>query len=168
MVIAIQVTASKEAFVHGIVINVDGTDYYLDGAADGPGGAYDVPGHFLHMAGPDKLVGEHYNYGPFGESKFWSSDAENATLLYKVSGIIDTWSPEKAGWYAKRGYIHYHELIEVEDPHDKHPTKVVWLKHTAVDKFTFDPPMAPYPHNVTPGVDYIFMPDYMNPYPPMP
>ena len=73
------------------------------------------------MAGPDKLVGEHYNYGPVGESKFWSSDAENATLLYKVSGIIDTWLPEKAGWYAKRGYIHYHELIEVEDPHDKHP-----------------------------------------------
>ncbi|MCD4842267.1 MAG: hypothetical protein K8R08_09755 [Methanosarcinales archaeon] len=147
---------------------MDDTDYYLAGAPDGPGGAYDVPGHFWHMAGPDKLVGEHYNYGPFGESKFWSSDAENATLLYKVSGIIDTWSPEKAGWYAKRGYIHYHELIEVEDPHDTHLTKVVWLKHTAVDKFTFDPHMAPYPHNVTLGVDYIFMPNYMNPYPPMP
>ena len=46
LVIAIRATASKEAFVHGIVINVDDTDYYLAGAPDGPGGAYDVPGHF--------------------------------------------------------------------------------------------------------------------------
>ena len=31
-------------FVHGIVIKVDGEDYYLLGPPDGPGGARDIPG----------------------------------------------------------------------------------------------------------------------------
>lgn len=37
------VSVSAAGFVHGIVLNVDGTDYYLDGAPDGPEGAFDIP-----------------------------------------------------------------------------------------------------------------------------
>ena len=50
---------SAKGFVHGIVVNVDGEDYYLAGAPDGPGGAFDVPGHDWVQAGPNKLVGKH-------------------------------------------------------------------------------------------------------------
>jgi len=41
-----------QEFVHGIVITLDNIDYYLDGAADAPGGAKDVPGHEWHQIVP--------------------------------------------------------------------------------------------------------------------
>jgi selenium-binding protein 1 len=153
-------------FEHGIVINVDGTDYYLAGAPDGPGGAFDIPGHYWVQAGPNQLVGKHYNEGPFGAPQWWSSDAPDGEYLYKVHAVIDTWSPEKAEAYAARGYIHYHELITV-DGGDLHPNKVVWLKHTARTTFTLDG--GPHPelsHLVTPGVDLEFVPNGMMPYSP--
>ncbi|MCL7412637.1 MAG: hypothetical protein M8353_03345 [ANME-2 cluster archaeon] len=155
-------------FIHGIVINVDGVDYYLAGAPDGPNGEFDIPGHSWLMTGPNKLMGKHYNTGPFGAPQWWSSDADNATLLYTVKGIIDTWSEEKAGMYAKRGFVHYHELINVSNTSEMHPTKVVWLKHTAQTSFTLDG--GPHPMMpglmVTPGVDYLFIPNYFMPYMP--
>ena len=43
--------ASAKAFVHGIVIEVDGEDYYMAGAPDGPSGATDIPGHYWTQAG---------------------------------------------------------------------------------------------------------------------
>lgn len=157
---------SAKAFVHGIVINVDGTDYFLAGAPDGEGGALDIPGHYWVQAGPTQLVGKHYNEGPFGAERWWSSDAPDGELLYIVHAIIDTWSAEKAVAYAASGYIHYHELVAVEDG-AHHPSKVVWLKHIARTSFTLDG--GPHPelsHEVSPGIDYEFIPNGMTPYSP--
>ncbi len=117
------------------------------------------------MAGPNQLVGKHYNTGPFGAPQWWSSDAADGELLYIVHAVIDTWSTEKAEYYAKRGYIHYHELIEV-DGGELHPSKIVWLKHIARTTFNLDG--GPHPelaHLVTPGIDYEFIPNGNTPYP---
>jgi selenium-binding protein 1 len=158
--------ASAGGFTHAPVINVDGVDYYLAGAADGPDGATDIPGHYWVQAGPNQLVGKHFNTGPGGLAKWWSSDAPDGEYLYKVHGIIDTWSPEKAEYYAVRGYVHYHELLKV-DGGAEHPTKVVWLRHTARTSFTLDGVLHPeYGHEVTPGVDYDFIPNGLMPYSP--
>ena len=159
-------SVAAKGFTHGIVIEVDGTDYYLAGAPDGPGGAYDIPGHYWVQAGSKRLVGKHYNTGPFRAPQWWSSNAPDGELLYVVTAIIDTWSAEKAEAYALRGYVHYHELIEV-DGGELHPTKVVWLKHIARTTFNLDG--GPHPeldHLVTPGVDYEFIPNGSTPYSP--
>jgi selenium-binding protein 1 len=158
--------ASARAFTHAPIIIVDGEAYYMAGVPDGPGGATDIPGHSWIQAGRDRLVGKHYNTGPFGLPQWWSSDADDGQLLYIVSGIIDTWSIEKAEAYAARGYVHYHELLKVSDG-SLHPTKVVWLKHTARAFFYLDG--GPHPelsHEVSPGVDYDFIPNGFNPYAP--
>ncbi len=151
--------SSHKGFVHGIIVSVDGEDYYFAGAPDGPGGAFDIPGHTWVQTGPDMLVGKHYNTGPFGASNWWSSDAPDGEFLYEVHAVIDTWSPEKAEMYAEKGYVHYHEFIRVEDG-TFHPTKVCWLKHIARTSFTLDggpgAPNPPYEHYVTPGVDNLF------------
>ena len=153
-------------FEHAPVFDVDGEDYYAAGVPDGDDGAFDIPGHYWQQAGPKQLVGKHFNTGPFGAPSWWSSDAPDGELLYVVHGIIDTWSPEKAERYAKRGYGHYHELISVADG-TLHPTKVMWLKHTAVASFTLDGGPAPeLAHEVTPGVDTEFIPNGMMPYMP--
>lgn len=159
-----------KAFVHGIVLNVDGNDYYFDGPPDGPNGSRDIPGHYWNLAGKNQLVGKHLNEGPFDASKWWSSDADNDAYLYMVHAIIDTWSSEKAAYYALNGYVHYHELVSVATGF-MHPTKVVWLKHTAVTSFTLDggpggTPNPPYKHLVTPGIDYEFPPNGTTPYNP--
>jgi len=158
--------ASAKGFTHAAVIVVDGEDYYMAGASDGLDGATDIPGHSWVQAGPKKVVGKHYNTGPFGMPQWWSSDAPDGAFLYKVDGIIDTWSAEKAAEYASRGYVHYHELLSAADG-SEHPTKVVWLKHTAVTSFNFD--RGPHPelaHFVSPGVDFDFIPNGDMPYSP--
>lgn len=160
------IPAVAKGFTHGIVINVDGDDYYLAGPADAESGVGDLPGHYWVQAGPERLVGKHFNTGPFGMSSWWSSDAGDGRLLYKVNAIIDTWSAEKATQYAARGYVHYHELVNVNDG-TLHPTKVVWLKHTAATSFTLDG--GPHPelsHAVTPGLDLEFIPNGFMPYNP--
>ncbi|NIP79477.1 MAG: hypothetical protein GWM90_09780 [Gemmatimonadetes bacterium] len=162
---AVAGTASPAAFTHGIELSVDGADYYFAGPPDGPGGARDIPGHSWAQAGPSHVVGRHVNTGPNGASQWWSSDAGDGELLYIVDGIVDTWSPEKAAAYAKRGYIHYHELVSA-DGGDLHPSKIVWLKHTARTFFTLDG--GPHPeasHEVSPGIDLEFLPNGMTPYP---
>jgi selenium-binding protein 1 len=163
-VLLIAVPISAKGYVHGIVITVDGMDYYLAGAPDGPGGATDIPGHYWVQAGPNQLVGKHFNTGPFGAPQWWSSDAPDGKYLYKVHAIIDTWSLEKAESYASRGYVHYHELVKVSDG-TLHPTKVVWLRHTARTSFNLDG--GPHPelaHEVSPGIDYEFIPNGLIPY----
>lgn len=160
LALLITVPVIAGGFVHAPVVTVDGVDYWLDGASDGPGGAKDIPGHYWTQAGPNQLVGKHYNTGPFGTASWWSSDAGDGELLYKVHAIIDTWSVDKAASYASQGYVHYHELVEVSDGTTKHPTKVVWLKHTARTSFSLDG--GPHPeraHEVTPGIDYDFIPN---------
>jgi selenium-binding protein 1 len=163
----VAVPASAGGYTHGIVIDVDGVDYYMAGAPDGPNGEFDVPGHAWVQAGPEKVVGKHYNTGPFGAPQWWSSDAPDGELLFVVKGIIDTWSPEKAAAYAARGYVHRHELITVADG-TPHPTKVVWFKHIARTTFTLDGwPHPPVPCiEITPGVAYNFLPNGYMPYPP--
>jgi hypothetical protein len=70
--VAIGPVATK-AFVHGIIINVDGVNYYLAGAPDGPGGATDIPGHYWTQASPNQLGGKHYDEAHFGAAQCWSS-----------------------------------------------------------------------------------------------
>ena len=153
-----------QEFVHGIVLDVGGEDYYFSGPDDGPSGEKDVPGHTWVQIDGMMVYGFHYNTGPNDASQWWSSDADNGSLLFVVYAIIDEWTQDKADEYAAMGYIHYHELVKVSDDME-HPTKVVWLKHYAVDSFNFDggphPEMA---HQVTPGVDLDFMPNYNDPY----
>lgn len=162
-------TPEKKGFVHGIVVPVDGEEYYFDGPPDGDNGEKDIPGHYWVQAGPNMLVGKHFNTGPFGAAMWWSSDAPDGEYLYKVHAVIDTWTQEKAENYANRGYVHYHELVRVSDG-TLHPDKVVWLKHTARTSFTLDggpgAPNPPYQHYVTPGVDLLFPVNGMNPYNP--
>ena len=160
-------------YVHGIIVEIDGVEYYLDGPPDGPNGEKDAPGHYWVQAGPNQLNGKHYNTGPFGMAQWWSSDAADGALLYMVHAKIDEWTVAKANNYASRGYVHYHEFVTVENPPTHHPTKVIWLKHTAVTSFTLDggpggqgPNPPPYLHAVTPGVDYEFPNNYGMPYAP--
>ena len=158
--------AMDGAYTHAPIIMVDGVDYYMAGAPDGPDGATDIPGHYWVVSGPDRLQGKHYNTGPFGMANWWSSDAADGDLLYKVNAIIDTWSEEKAEAYAERGFIHYHEIVTVSDG-TMHPTKIVWLKHIATRHFNLDG--GPHPelaHEVSPGIDWIFIPNGMMPYDP--
>lgn len=157
--------ALQQGYQHGIVIEVDGTDYYLAGAPDGPEGATDIPGHYWVLAGKDQLVGKHFNTGPFDAPQWWSSDAPDGAFLYTVHAIIDTWTPELAEAYIERGYVHYHELVAV-DGGALHASKVVWLKHTARTFFTLDG--GPHPelsHDVRPGMDLEFIPNAESPYP---
>jgi len=162
------VKSKNAGFVHGIEIDIDGDMYYFAGAPDGPDGSIDVPGHYWVQAGKNRIIGKHYNTGPFGASNWWSSDAVDGAYLYMVNGIIDTWSAEKVDSYYARGYVHYHEFVSVDDG-ELHPTKVIWLKHTAVTSFTLDggpgAPNPPYEHSVTPGVDFEFPNNSSVPYP---
>ena len=159
----------NSGYVHGIEVDIDGELYYFAGAPDGDDGAIDVPGHSWVQAGKNRVVGKHYNTGPFGMEKWWSSDAPDGALLYKVNCIIDTWSEEKAEYYASKGYVHYHEFVSVVDG-SLHPTLVPWLKHIAVTRFTLDggpgAPNPPYEHEVSPGIDWMFPNNYTNPYDP--
>lgn len=167
---AIPVAASggDDGFVHGPTLYVDGEAWYMaPGAFDGVNGAPDIPGHYWKQVGPTQIAGKHYNTGPFGMPNWWSSDADNGQLLYLVKAKIDTWSPMKATMYAQRGFVHYHELVRADDVTVYHPTKVVWLKHVAVDSFNLDGgPHPEYGHEVTPGVDREFIPNGMMPYNP--
>lgn len=166
--VSLKAKKMDKGFVHGLIVDIDGEDYYFAGAPDGMNGAVDVPGHHWVQAGPKKVVGKHYNTGPFGMQSWWSSDAGDGALLYKVDGIIDTWSLEKAAYYKSRGYVHRHEFVSVASG-EFHPSKVVWLKHTAVTSFTLDggpgAPNPPYEHYVTPGVDLEFPNNGFMPYP---
>lgn len=160
------VSAAGNGFTRWPVISVDGQEHLWAGAPDGPNGETDVPGHYWRQAGPNKLVAKHYNTGPSGASNWWSSDAPDGELLYIAQVIIDEWTPEKAEAYAAKGYVHYHELLNV-DTGEPHPTKVGWFKHTARTNFTLDGGPAPeFSHEVTPGIDDEFIPNWMTPYMP--
>jgi selenium-binding protein 1 len=158
--------ASANGFERWPVITVDGEGYYMAGPDTGPNGEPNVPGHYWVQAGPNKVVAKHYNTGPGGSSKFWSSDAPDGALLYIAQIIIDEWTEEKAEMYAARGYVHYHELLSADNG-EPHPTKVGWFKHIARTSFTLDGGPGPaFYHSVTPGVDFEFIPNWATPYNP--
>jgi hypothetical protein len=164
LVAVVAVPSSAKGFARWPVITLDGEDYYWAGAPDGPNGETDIPGHYWVQAGPRQLVAKHYNSGP--KLKFWSSTADDGELLYMAHVIIDEWTEAKAARYASRGYVHYHEFVSVADG-EKHPTLVGWFKHTARTSFYFDGgPRPDLAHYVTPGVDYEFIPNWMEPYDP--
>lgn len=161
--------AGEMSYIRGIEISVDGENYYFDGPADAENGGKDIPGHAWADLGGGKLAGLHYNTGPSGAAQWWSSDAPDGELLYKVDAVVDGWTKEKAQSYADDGFVHYHELVRVSDG-QLHPSKVVWLKHIAQTSFTLDggpgAPNPPYEHAVSPGVDPLFPPNGMTPYSP--
>ncbi len=153
-------------YVAGPLVPIDGEYYYFTGAPVGSNGATDIPGHSWIIAGENTFIGAHFNSGPAGAAKWWSSDAPDQALLYTVEAIADEWTAEKAKMYADMGFVHYHEMASVKDG-SLHPTKVVWLKHTAVTSFTLDGGPAPqFSHSVKPGVDLEFIPQGMMPYSP--
>jgi len=157
----------NNSFVHGVVIKVDGKRYYFGGVADTANNATDVPGHSWVQINKRKIIGYHKNTGPFGAPRWWSSDAEDGALLYVVEAKIDTWSEIKAAIYFAQGFTHHHHLVSVKTG-KPHPNKVAWLKHVAVSDFVLDG--GPHPelaHEVSPGVDFRFVPNWQMPYSPM-
>ena len=151
------------AFEHGITLNIDGDELYFKG----PGsemdmdGRHDIPGHTWVQTGPYKVVGRHYNVGPYGADplEWWASGEPYGVLLYKVDGIIAPPDGELTDKYAahllKKGYVHVHELVYLDGT--PYTDNVVYLKHTAVRDFYFTHMM---PHDVTPGIDFEFIPNW--------
>ncbi len=178
-------------FVHQIPIRIGSQFWYflgpelqLPGSPEQVGQPQDVPGHCWKLSLPvgDKirLIGKHFNTGPLGAggpARFWSSDAGNHQQLYWVDIVIARWSARRALEMSKDGYVHYHELIKADEG-CLHPKLVAWFRHTAIEKFSFDggaPPVLPdgtffrprnVPHDVLPGIDYAFPPNYDIPYQP--
>jgi len=156
---------AEAKFEHGISFMVDGVYYYFDGPDDGPNGEKDIPGHYWSQASPTQFVGKHYNTGPFGAASWWATGEDDGELLYIVHAIIDEWTEELAQYYASMGYIHYHEMVSVDNA-TPHPSKVIWLKHIARKEFYLDGGPAPeFSHQVYPGIDLEFIPIWANPYP---
>ncbi len=152
------------AFEHGIALDIDGENWYFAGPGSVDPAVSDVPGHTWVQTGPYQVVGRHYNVGPFAAAgnPWWASEEPYGVLLYKVDGIIAP-SPteideEYEAHLKKKGYVHVHELVNASG--DESPDMVVYLKHTAVRSFVFNPPMVAIPHDVTPGIDFEFMPNW--------
>ncbi|MEL7451021.1 MAG: hypothetical protein AAFN78_17535 [Pseudomonadota bacterium] len=180
-------TADFFGFTHRLEVFVDNRLWYFLGPElelnfAQRGQAQDVPGHCWAPArdvgGAKHFIGKHFNTGPLamgGPPRFWSSDAEDHQQLYWVDVLISPWSPEIAQRRLLQGYVHYHELIQKDDG-CQHPTLVVWMRHSALRAFTFDggPPRTrpdgrPFRprnvgHQVMPGVDTNFPPNYDMPY----
>lgn len=177
MAVAFGVNAHEKPpkeFVHGIEIKLHNQTFYFAGTPVGENGATDIPGHQWIRVGKHRLIGRHYNTGPAGSGipNFWSSDADDGSLLYIMDAVIDRWTEKKSLQYYMKGFIHYHMLINAETGLP-HPTRVVWFKHVAVQDFTFDGagPLALSgieAYTVTPGVDYRIAPNWDTPYNPNP
>lgn len=175
--------ATLFGFTHRPEIFLDDRFWYFSAPElelnfDQHGQPQDLPGHCwspaLDAAGFKRFIGKHFNTGPLGmggPASWWSSDAGDHAQLYWVDAVISPWSPEIAARRARDGYVHYHELVRKDDG-CLHPTLVAWLRHTALQEFTFDggPPQArpdgrPFrprnvPHAVHPGLDLSFPPNY--------
>lgn len=161
-----------------------GPELQLPNSPEQVGQPQDLPGHCWKLGLPvgDKirLIGKHYNSGPIAAgppARFWSSNAGNHQHLFWVDVVIARWTPRRALEMARNGYVHYHELVKA-GAGCLHPRKVAWFRHSAIEKFSFDggpPPVLPdgtffrprnVPHDVTPGIDYNFPPNYDIPYQP--
>ena len=179
-------TLFPEGYEHGIALDLgDGKGAYWHFRGAGPSGdigslpgAIDIPGHIWKQVGPFHVIGYHYNKGGyFDQDQFWALGSDNpgyAELLFVVDGIIAPWNETIANKMAKKGYVHYHVLVESEPPHHEHPELVAWLKHTAVKDFYFNGGQGVHMHpdqiNHTVyknQADYLFLPNYFEPYSPL-
>lgn len=147
----------------GPVFPMDGADYYIHGPL--VDGKRDQPGHTWIKTGNSSVFGYHHNTGPFGAPSWWSSTAPDGALLYLVQGRIDTWTPQKSADYIRRGFVHYHALETLD--RQRHPSKVMYMRHFAVRRFELDGGPRPWlAHSVRPGLDREFQPQAQFPYPP--
>jgi hypothetical protein len=180
-----------EGFTHRIQVRLNGSFWYflapelqLPNSPGQSGQPQDLPGHCWKLSLPlgskPRLIGKHFNTGPLGAGSpplFWSSNAGNHQQLFWVDVVIDRWSPRIALEKAADGYVHYHEFVKVGKG-CLHPRLVAWFRHSAIEKFSFDggpPPVLPdgtlfrprnVPHDVLPGIDHNFPPNYDIPYKP--
>lgn len=180
-----------EGFTHRVQLRLGSSFWYflgaelqLPGSPDQIGQPQDIPGHCWKLSFPlgnrPRLIGKHFNTGPVGggsPSRFWSSNAGSHQHLYWVDVMIDRWSPRIALEKSKSGYVHYHELVRAGEG-CVHPRLVAWFRHTAIERFSLDggpPPVLPdgrlfrprnVPHDVLPGIDHSFPPNYDIPYKP--
>lgn len=118
----------------------------------------DVLGHTWNQAGPDQVVGRHYDVDPNMRSSWWATREEDGILLFEVHGMIDVppdeLSDEQAEKLKRQGHMRFHELTDVETGEESEDY-VVYLKHTAVRRFYFDGgPMQGIAHQVRPDIDY--------------
>ncbi|MFQ5527312.1 MAG: hypothetical protein ACE5GX_13750 [Thermoanaerobaculia bacterium] len=162
-----------------------GPELQLPNTPEQAGQPQDLPGHCWKLGLPVgdriRLIGKHFNTGPLGAGapgRFWSSTAASHQQLYWVDVIIARWTSRRALEMARNGYVHYHELIKAGEG-CLHPKLVAWFRHSAIEKFSFDggpPPVLPdgkffrprnVPHDVLPGIDYNFPPNYDIPYKPL-
>lgn len=176
-------------FTHRMEIFLDDKTWYFAGPEleltfSQKGQPQDVPGHCWSPApdiGKNKMkhfIGKHFNTGPLAMDatpRFWSSDAQDHQQLYWVDLLISEWTPEIAQRRMVDGYVHYHELVQKDDG-CLHPKMVAWMRHSALRSFTFDggaPQLRPdgrpfrprnVGHEVRPGVDTNFPPNYDKPY----
>lgn len=153
-------------YSHGTVVEVDGAFYLFKGPGS-EAGVVDVPGHIWRQAGPYQVIGRHYNVGPTTPNgpapSWWATGEPDGALLFVVHGIFDfppdQLSPAEEAWLKDQGYIHVHELIDLETGEESEDV-VVYLKHIAVSAFLFDGgPMRPN-YMTRPGVDFSFMPNW--------
>lgn len=180
-----------EGFTHRIQVRLNGSFWYLlapelqlPTTPAQAGQSQDLPGHCWKLGFPignkPRLFGKHFNTGPLAGGsapRFWSSTAGSHQQLFWVDLVVSRWSPRIALEMAQGGYVHYHELIKVGEG-CVHPRLVAWFRHSAIEKFSFDggpPPVLPsgtlfrprnVPHDVQPGIDHNFPPNYDIPYKP--
>ena len=154
----------SDSYSKGIIYKIDGKDYQIEGAPDTENGITELPGHDWRKIDNENYVGRHFNTGPFGLAKWWSSDAEDGALLYVIHAVIDEWTQNKAYEYYRKGYSRFHQLISIETG-TPHPSKGLWFSHTSVGYFNLDGGPEPESgHQVRPGIDYELGPNWNVPY----
>lgn len=153
----------ESEFTDSIEIEIEGEHYTLDNITEN---AHGLPGHEWLKISETEYFALHHNIGPDEAESWWASEVENDKLLYVANIVIDTWTAEKAEDYAERGYVYYHPLVHIEDE-AYHPELVAWFQHIAIESFNLD--RGPQPllgHEVTPGIDMLFLPNWSTPYTP--
>jgi len=151
----------ESSFTDTIVINIDDEDYTLEDMTEGAQG---LPGHEWLKISDTEYFALHHNVGPDEADKWWATDTDNDELLYVANVVIDLWTAEKAEDYAERGYVYYRPLVHTEEG-TRHPELVAWFQHIAIESFNLDGgPQPLLGHEVTPGIDMLFLPNWSTPY----
>lgn len=151
----------ESKFADDVTFLIDGEAYQLEGTTNEQQA---LPGHEWLQVSETEYFALHHNIGPDASESWWATEAVNDELLYVVNVVIDTWTPEKAEDYADRGYVYYHPLVSLEDG-TRHPEQVAWMQHIALTIFNLDGGPRPLlGHEVVPGIDRLFMPNWSTTY----